>query len=123
MLINILNAGQTVRRDARRRLWVTTGVPLVVAPDTTLTLFAHRIGNEDEDAYVMHYLLRGRGGAFAATDRLRVTAWTRVDQVCPQIMAMLPRAVRFDSYPRPAALLMEFLMPEAVLEGLRIGLK
>lgn len=123
MLIQILNAGQTVRRDARRRLWIPTGVPLVVAPETTLTLFAHRIGEGAVDAYVMHYLLRGHGVPFATTDRLRVTAWTRLDSVCPQILAMLPRAVRFDSYPRPAAMLMEFLMPEAVIDGLRIGLK
>lgn len=115
MLINILNPGLTVRRDARRRLWIPTGVPMVIAPDTTLTLFAHRI----DDSYVTHYLLRrsGPGASFAVTHRLRETGWTRVDDLCPHTLAMLPRAVRFDHYPRPAAFLMEFLNPYAVLLG------
>lgn len=113
MLINILNPGLTVRRDARRRLWIPTGVPMVIAPDTTLTLFAHRI----DDTYVTHYLLRRVGGAFAVTHRLRETGWTRLDGLCPEILAMVPRAVRFDQHPRPAAFLMEFLNPYAVLLG------
>lgn len=119
MIIKILNAGQTIRRDARRRLWIPTGVPMVIAPDTTLTLFAHRI----DDSYLIHYLLRSAGGALVATDRLRVTAWTSLKGVCPHTVAMLPRAVRFDRYPRPAALLMEFVMMDEAASPASSGLK
>lgn len=114
----ILNAGQPIQRDARKRVWMDIGVPMVVAPNTTLVLRADR----RDDRYYVTYTLRGLSQTKLLEDSLSLKLWTRLDEFCPR--EMLPRAVCFDAgMTRPTALLMEFALLDTGAASLAEAMK
>jgi hypothetical protein len=111
-IYRILNVGQCIRREARRRIWLDMGVPMVVAPNTTMTLRADRV----DDKYYVTFALRGVADTPLVDAAVPMTTWTNLTAICPRVM--LPRAVRYDDSVRPAALLMEFVLLDAEIPSL-----
>lgn len=104
-IYKIVNAGQSIRRDARKRMWMFMGVPAIVAPETTLKLMADRV----DEKYYITFELRGAANTPLIEAALPLKAWTNLTEMCA--LYILPRAVRYDASLRPVAMLMEFVSP------------
>ena len=118
IIFKILNAGQSIRRDARKRHWMEFGVPMVVAPGAILTLRADRF---DERQYLLRFELLGKEVNTPIDSGLSTELWTDLTAGCP--LYMLPRALRYAASGAPCALLMEFVLLDAAITSFAAAMK